>query len=70
MNRISRKMKLRALALLAAGTSAAPAFADLPASATTAIGAAGTDTTTALGLIIGVVVGIWALRKVVGLFGR
>lgn len=46
------------------------AFADLPTSATTAISGAGTDTITALGLIIGVVVGIWALKKVAALFGR
>lgn len=46
------------------------AFAALPAGVETAITGAGTDAGLALAAIIVVAVGIWALRKIVGLFGR
>ena len=61
------KQKLLALAVLAVPTSA---FAALPTGVDTAISGAGTDAATALGLMIVVAVGIWALRKVVRLFGN
>lgn len=60
--------KTAALAALAGATAAA--HAELPAAVGTAVAEAGTDTTAAIALMIGVVVGIWGLRKVMGLFGR
>lgn len=45
-------------------------FAALPSGVSDAISGAGTDASTALGLMIVVAVGIWALRKVVRLFGN
>jgi hypothetical protein len=62
------KQKLLALAVLAVASQSA--FAALPAGVETAITGAGTDSATALAAIIVVLVGIWALRKVAGLFGR
>ena len=45
------------------------AMAELPAGVSTAISGAGADAGTALGLMIVVAVGIWALAKVKNLFG-
>lgn len=70
MNKLFKSFprKSAAVAVLAGATAAA--HAELPASVGTAVAAAGTDTTAAIALMIGVVVGIWGLRKVMGLFGR
>lgn len=61
----TRACLLAALASVSFGASAA-----LPESVSAAISGAGTDTLTAVGLMIGVAVGIWGLRRVLGLFGR
>lgn len=60
------KKQLFALAVLAVP---ATAFAALPAGVETAITGAGTDVTAAIVLMIGVAVAIWAIRKVLALFG-
>lgn len=64
------KRKLQALAALAVLSAPMTAMAALPTGVDTAISGAGTDAATALGLMIVVAVGIWALRKVVKLFGN
>ncbi len=61
---------MKQVAALALLFSPAVAFAALPAGVDAAITGAGADAATALGAIIVVAVGIWALRKIVGLFGR
>ena len=64
------KQTIRAAGVLAATAAATAANAALPASVTSAVEGAGTDTLAAIALMIGVVVGIWGLRKVMGLFGK
>lgn len=65
-----RFTKTRAYLLAALVSVSFGASAALPESVSTAITGAGTDTLTAVGLMIGVSVGIWGLRKVLNLFGR
>lgn len=70
MNRRFRSYVSKTAALAALAGATAAAHAELPAAVGTAVAAAGTDTTAAIALMIGVVVGIWGLKKVMGLFGR
>lgn len=61
-------MKQKLLALAAMAIASNMAFADLPTGVTTAISGGGADAVTALGAIIVVLAGIWALKIVKRLF--
>lgn len=61
----------RALALGSLAAVALPSFAAIDVtSATTAVADGSTAMLAVLGAIIGVVAVVWAMRKVIGLFGR
>lgn len=70
MNKVFKYFPRKTAALAALSASVISAHAALPESVSTAVSGAGTDTLAAIALMIGVVVGIWGLRKVMGLFGR
>jgi hypothetical protein len=70
MNKLFKSFPRKSAALAALAGATAASHAALPESVSTAVTTAGTDTTAAIALMIGVVVGIWGLRKVMGLFGR
>jgi len=63
-------MKRKLFALSALAAASAPSFAALPSGVDTTITGAGTDVVAAVGLMIGVAVSIWAIKKVYNLFGR
>lgn len=71
MNKRFKLYTPRAVALSALGAVALPSFAAIDiASATTAIADGSTAMLAVLAAIIGVVAVVWAMRKVIGLFGR
>lgn len=71
MNKQFKLYTPRALALSLLGAAALPSFAAIDvASATTAIADGSTAMLAVLAAIIGVVAVVWAMRKVIGLFGR
>lgn len=63
-------LKTMLLSFMAILGFASTAQAALPAGVDAAIAGAGTDATTALAAIMLVAVGIWALRRILRLFGR